>query len=87
MTNKKHKVLTTAICVTLVVLMAWLAKMTFTTSFLGGRTAEIAKCKQNPRYNPARCRELLSARQAPKKRTSTFEAMGANPAGGLQLGQ
>lgn len=67
--------------------MAWLAKATVSNTFLGPTTAEIARCKKNPRYNPARCRELLSSRRAPKRRASTFDAVGSSSPGGLYLGQ
>lgn len=86
MVNKRN-ILSITVGIVALVVLGWLAKAAMTTSFIGGTTAEIAKCKKNLHYNPVRCRQLLSIRQAPKKRSSTFDPVGASSPGGLQLGQ
>jgi hypothetical protein len=69
------------------VLIGVLAQTTMGSAFLGNTTKNIARCKRDPRFNPALCKRLLINRTAPRKTNSSFSRGNGNITGGFQLGQ
>ncbi len=69
------------------VLIGVLVRTTMVSAFLGDATANIARCKKDPRFNPPLCKRLLANRTARRSTKSSFSRGDGNIAGGFQLGQ
>jgi hypothetical protein len=64
----------------------FLIRATITSSFIGGTTAQLLRCKKDPSFNPAGCQRLLDSRKAPRKRPSSFKTGPDKIGGGFNLG-